>query len=271
MFKNTILGAGAVLAFTTMLPTVSSAQTLAGDFAKPENLAAADRYGVAPAILASNDKDPYGRPRPRTVEEAVRELGSAESVRLASQSDAEYCSSLGQLVSLQDRITAAEAEVAIAEQAVREAHTKAEKKAAEAKANRARTNLFGLLMSVVQIGIGIAMPGATWHYPGMVAAGAVGNEARQWQHKRDMDAYDGRMDVYNMRMGVYDLRMQTYDMRLQLATGMNTLYFKSMNGWCQVMKPYHARMVTASSSYTSSSSPAAQAPATPGRPKPWSK
>lgn len=270
MFKKTLLGAGAALAFTVLLPTVSSAQALAGDFAKPDNLAAANRLGVAPAILASNDKDPYGRPRPRTVEEAMRELGSADSVRLASQSDAEYCSSLGALVSLQDRITAAEAEVVRAELAVKEAHTRAEKKAAEVKAGRARTNFFGLLMSAVQIGIAVAMPGATWHYPGMVAAGTIGNEARQQQHKRDMDAYDGRMEVYNMRLETNNLRLQTYDMRLQLATGMNTLYFKSMNGWCNVMKPYHARLTaTTTSSYTPPSSPDAPAPPSSARPKPW--
>lgn len=262
MSTITYLGAGAALALAVAIPATATAQGASPPPSDAKVFELARQQDLPPYYLTQNEKDAYGRPLVRTIDQARRDLGSWEAVRLAAESDRDACDGLTAIDQLETAIRAGEEQVRKDQIAVDNARTTLEKRIAERRLKRSQNNLLRLLLTGIKLGLVSQIPGVGWAYGGYVLAHEADQLLGRHDYNKELKLHDESVDLWMDQMEVVSNYLRLYDKRLELSSGQNRLWRYSMTKWCTAMRPYYARLSSTSASYT-------PAPTSNAKPKDW--
>lgn len=238
MRTMTILSAGAALA------ALASSPAFAQDiYSPPPSSVSAPAPTPAPAapvtvpsdlpkyVLQMNNRDEHGRPRPMTIEDAISRYGEA-GARTLARGDSDRCVNLTKFRDAVQRIRAASEEVRLAEISLAQAQTDLDIKVAKERLKQKRRNLFDVLLSLGQVGLGFLAGKGDLAYAGMVGLNQGQSQLRQRGHNKTTDLWYESMELYGKRLANYDARLDLYDLRVQLDTQITEFWLDSMGNYC---------------------------------------
>ena len=249
MARNCIymLSAG-VLAFSLTIPALANAQSvdlsppdISGARVSPTSSGYQQPYvpqqqpptsGETPLyVLLMNSLDETGIPQGLPYAEAEERFGPHGAALLA-QDDVNRCNSISTLRENERRLRALEVALRVDEEALANAQTEAERENAERNVRRSRRNLWDFILSIGQIGLGIALSDGDMMYGGLVGLGVVQNHLRGRTSDEAMDAFYQQLRLYAQQQGLYDRRLELFDQRLQISSAQGEFWYYVMEGYC---------------------------------------
>lgn len=241
ILKKTGMGAALVSVLCTSSPAFSqvapgarpAAPEQASTYQYPQQQAG-PRY-----VLRHNDLDEHNRPRPMTVEDAIKQYGP-EATQLLIRDDQNFCGYLTSLRQADERVKAAEEELRQAEIQLSMAENEQQRKVAERRRDRARLNLLDILLGLGSIALAIPTGGGSiGAYAGMVALNQGQSQVRRVQSDRDAKVWYDQMQLYGQRLKLYDGRLELYDLRMKIYNFRGSFWDMTMGKFCkQHVEPY---------------------------------